>query len=251
MRFGSRTVVNNVSLWVERGTVVGLLGRNGAGKSTTFKMIMGLLRPVHGRIELDGHNVTTLPLYKRARKGLGYLAQEPTIFQRLTVENNLRAILEITELSKAEQDERLESLLDEFGLEKVRRSKAMTLSGGERRRLEIARTLVTDPKIVLLDEPFAGVDPIAVDEIKHLVQALAMRDIGVLLTDHNVHTVLPMTTRSYIIIDGRVLKEGTPSEIASDPMCRREYLGEKFIVTHDSTRIAVRGKGLSPGDSDE
>jgi len=242
MRFGTRTVVNNVSLWVERGTVVGLLGRNGAGKSTTFKMIMGLHRPAHGTIELDGHNVTSMPLYKRARRGLGYLAQEPTIFQRLSVEDNLRAILEITALSREKQDDRLEKLLDEFGLDRVRRSKASTLSGGERRRLEIARTLVTDPKIVLLDEPFAGVDPIAIDEIKHLVQVLAMRDIGVLLTDHNVHTVLPMTTRSYIIIDGRVLKEGTPGEIAADPVCRREYLGEKFVVTQDSTRIAARGE---------
>lgn len=245
MRFGSRTVVNNVSLEVERGTVVGLLGRNGAGKSTTFKMIMGILKPVHGRITLDGHDVTVMPLYKRARRGLGYLAQEPTVFQKLTVEDNLRAILEITNRTSEEQDERLEHLLDEFGLDRLRASKASTLSGGERRRLEIARTLVTDPKIVLLDEPFAGVDPIAVDEIKRLVQGLALRDIGVLLTDHNVHTVLPMTTRSYIIIDGKVLREGSPTEIAEDPVCRREYLGERFQVVQDSTRIARRTAVLS------
>ncbi len=250
MRFGSRTVVNNVTLEVERGTVVGLLGRNGAGKSTTFKMIMGLLRPVHGRITLDGQDVTNLPLYKRARRGLGYLAQEPTVFQKLTVEDNLRAILETTKRTRQEQDERLEQLLDEFGLDRVRGSRASTLSGGERRRVEIARTLVTDPKIVLLDEPFAGVDPIAVDEIKRLVQGLALRDIGVLLTDHAVHTVLPMTTRSCIIIDGKVLREGTPDEIAADPVCRSEYLGEKFVVAQDSTRIARRTAVFSKEEMD-
>jgi lipopolysaccharide export system ATP-binding protein len=237
-RYGSRTVVRGISISVERGEVVGLLGRNGAGKSTTFKMIMGLVKPDHGQIMLNGHDVTRLALYKRARRGLGYLAQEPTVFQKLSVQDNLRAVLETTSLSRAEQSAKLEQLLGEFGLAKIRKNMAASCSGGERRRLEIARTLVTDPKVVLLDEPFAGVDPIAREEIKALVVGLAQRNIGVLLTDHNVDTVLPMTTRSYIVIEGQVLKEGSPREVAEDPVVRKEYLGEKFELRPDSGRIA-------------
>ncbi len=228
MRYGKRRVVRGVSLNVDRGEVVGLLGRNGAGKSTSFKMIMGILKPTRGRVVLKGEDVTNLPLYKRARRGLGYLAQEPMIFQKLSVEGNLRAILETTSLSQDEQREKLESLLAEFGLEKIRKTSAVSCSGGERRRLEIARTLITNPEIILLDEPFAGVDPIAKQEIQEFVVELTKRNIGVLLTDHNVETVLPMTSRSYIIIDGQVLKEGKPQEIAEDPIVRREYLGENF-----------------------
>lgn len=235
--FGKRTVVRGVSLHVNHGEVVGLLGRNGAGKSTTFKMIMGLLKPRRGKIFLGGHDVTSLPLYKRARKGLGYLAQEPSIFQRLSVEDNLSAILETTDKTRQERDDRLEELLIDFGLDRIRKNPAASCSGGERRRLEIARALITDPKVILLDEPFAGVDPIAREEIKGLVLKLARKDIGILLTDHNVETVLPMTSRSYIIIEGQVLKEGTPREIADDVMVRREYLGEKFVLIEDSRRV--------------
>ena len=236
-RYGQRTVVRGVTIHVNQGEVVGLLGRNGAGKSTTFKMIMGIVKPRRGQIFLDGENVTRLPLYKRARRGLGYLAQEPTVFQKLSVEDNLKAILQTTKLNGEERAAKLESLLEEFGLEKIRRSMAGTCSGGERRRLEIARTLITEPKVILLDEPFAGVDPIARGEIKDLVVNLAQRGIGVLLTDHNVETVLPMTTRSYIIIEGLVLKEGTPEEIAADENVRKEYLGEGFELREDSKRV--------------
>ncbi|MCK6438817.1 MAG: LPS export ABC transporter ATP-binding protein [Planctomycetes bacterium] len=235
--YGKRTVVRGVSLTVNQGEIVGLLGRNGAGKSTTFKMIMGIVRPARGRIMLDGHDVTKMPLYKRARRGLGYLAQEPTIFQKLSVENNLRAILETTKLTKQQQNERLDQLLDEFGLKPIRGNMAITCSGGERRRLEIARTLVTNPKIVLLDEPFAGVDPIAVEDIKQLVRGLVKRGIGVLLTDHNVREVLTMTSRSYILSEGQILKEGTPVEIVDDPIVKKEYLGERFKLDHDDRYI--------------
>lgn len=244
-RYGQRTVVRGISLNVNQGEVVGLLGRNGAGKSTTFKMIMGIVKPRRGQIFLNGENVTHLPLYKRARRGLGYLAQEPTVFQKLSVEDNLRAILQTTKLGRHAREERLNALLAEFGLEKIRRSMAGTCSGGERRRLEIARSLITEPKVILLDEPFAGVDPIARNEIKELVVKLAQRGIGVLLTDHNVETVLPMTTRSYIVIEGLVLKEGTPQEIADDENVRKEYLGEGFELRPESKRIPAASEAAA------
>lgn len=235
-RFGQRTVVRGVNIDVNAGEVVGLLGRNGAGKSTTFKMLTGIHRSDGGSVTLDGRDVTKLPMFKRARLGLGYLAQEPTIFARLTVEENLLLVLETTSLTKDAREGKLESLLDEFGLAKVRVTPAGGCSGGERRRLEIARTLIGDPKVILLDEPFAGVDPIAIQDLRELVAGLARRNIGVLLTDHNVREVLPMTDRSFIVVDGQVIKEGPPEDIASDPVVRREYLGRRFKLDTEVLR---------------
>lgn len=235
-RFGGRSVVRGVNIVVHAGETVGLLGRNGAGKSTTFKMLMGVHRPDGGNVILGGIDVTNMPMYRRVRHGLGYLPQDDTYFARMSVEENLLAILETTKLSKANREKRLEELMDEFGLHKVRTNPAGACSGGEKRRLEIARTLIGDPKVILLDEPFAGVDPIAISDLRDLVSSLTHKGIAVLLTDHNVREVLPMTDRSYIIVDGQVIKEGPPREIASDPIVRKEYLGVRFKLDTELIR---------------
>lgn len=236
-RFGGRTVVRGVNLEVNAGEIVGLLGRNGAGKSTTFKMLMGVHRPDGGRVILNGKDVTRLPMYRRVHHGLGYLPQEDTYFAKLSVEENLLAILETTRMGRSERERRLETLLDEFGLHKVRTNPVGSCSGGEKRRLEIARTLIGDPKVILLDEPFAGVDPIAINDLRELVAGLIERNIAVLLTDHNVREVLPMTDRSYIIVDGQVIKEGPPRAIAADSIVRKEYLGRRFKLDTELMRI--------------
>ena len=228
-KYGSRMVVNNVDISVSRNEIVGLLGPNGAGKTTTFYMITGMIKPTKGDIFLDNNNITLDPMYKRARKGVGYLAQEPSIFSKLTVENNLKLVLEMRkDLSKEEQNEKLDSLLDDFSVSALRQSKGGTLSGGERRRVEIARSLCMDPDFILLDEPFAGVDPIAVEEIQSIVNTLKQRNIGVLITDHNVRETLSITDRSYLLFNGQILKSGTSEYLAKDEEARRLYLGEKF-----------------------
>jgi len=228
-QYGSRMVVNDVDISVSRNEVVGLLGPNGAGKTTTFYMITGMVKPTKGDIFLDNHKITNDPMYKRARKGVGYLAQEPSIFSKLTVENNLKLVLEMRkDLTKDEQEEKLNSLLDDFSVTKLRNSKGGTLSGGERRRVEIARSLCMDPDFVLLDEPFAGVDPIAVEEIQSIVNSLKERNIGVLITDHNVRETLSITDRSYLLFNGQILKSGTSEDLANDKEAKRLYLGEKF-----------------------
>lgn len=228
-QYGSRMVVNDVDISVNRNEVVGLLGPNGAGKTTTFYMITGMVKPTKGDIFLDNHKITNDPMYKRARKGVGYLAQEPSIFSKLTVENNLKLVLEMRkDLTKDEQEEKLNSLLGDFSVTKLRNSKGGTLSGGERRRVEIARSLCMDPDFVLLDEPFAGVDPIAVEEIQSIVNSLKERNIGVLITDHNVRETLSITDRSYLLFNGQILKSGTSEDLANDKEAKRLYLGEKF-----------------------
>ncbi len=229
-RYKKRAVVRDVSLHVKQGEVVGLLGPNGAGKTTTFHMIVGMIRPNEGHIRLGDDDITRLPMFKRARRGIGYLAQETSVFRELTVEGNLHAVLEFQPMSKAEREARVEALLREFGIARVRTSKAYTLSGGERRRTEIARALATEPKFFLLDEPFAGVDPIAVEDIQSIVAGLKERDIGVLITDHNVHETLAITDRAYLLYEGRILKQGTAEDLAADPEVRRRYLGEKFSL---------------------
>ena len=222
-------VVNNVDISVSRNEIVGLLGPNGAGKTTTFYMITGMIKPTKGDIFLDDSNITLDPMYKRARKGVGYLAQEPSIFSKLTVENNLKLVLEMRkDLSKEEQNDKVDKLLDDFSVSALRQSKGGTLSGGERRRVEIARSLCMDPDFILLDEPFAGVDPIAVEEIQSIVNSLKQRNIGVLITDHNVRETLSITDRSYLLFNGQILKSGTSEFLANDEEARRLYLGEKF-----------------------
>ena len=228
-KYGSRMVVNNVDISVNRNEVVGLLGPNGAGKTTTFYMITGMIKPTKGDIFLDDKKITLDPMYKRARKGVGYLAQEPSIFSKLTVENNLKLVLEMRkDLSIQEQKEKLDGLLDDFSVSSLRGSKGGNLSGGERRRVEIARSLCMDPDFILLDEPFAGVDPIAVEEIQSIVNSLKKRNIGVLITDHNVRETLSITDRSYLLFNGKILKSGTSEFLANDEEARRLYLGEKF-----------------------
>ena len=228
-QYGSRMVVNDVDISVNRNEVVGLLGPNGAGKTTTFYMITGMVKPTKGNIFLDDHKITNDPMYKRARKGVGYLSQEPSIFSKLTVENNLKLVLEMRkDLTKEEQEDKLNSLLDDFSVTKLRNSKGGTLSGGERRRVEIARSLCMDPDFVLLDEPFAGVDPIAVEEIQSIINSLKERNIGVLITDHNVRETLSITDRSYLLFNGKILKSGTSEYLANDQEAKRLYLGEKF-----------------------
>lgn len=226
--FGSRQVVRGVSIYVRRGEAVGLLGPNGAGKTTVFYMITGLIKADRGAIELDGHDVTKLPMYQRARLGIGYLPQEASIFRGLTVEQNIRAVLEVVEPSRKKREHQLDSLLDEFNITRLRKSPSIALSGGERRRVEIARALATRPNYMLLDEPFAGIDPIAVGDIQDLVRHLTNRGIGVLITDHNVRETLGLTDRAYIVYAGEILTEGTPDEIVADPDVRRLYLGEEF-----------------------
>jgi len=226
--FGSRQVVRGVSIFVRRGEAVGLLGPNGAGKTTVFYMITGLIKADRGAIELDGHDVTRLPMYQRARLGIGYLPQEASIFRGLSVEQNIRAVLEVVEPSKKKREHELDSLLDEFNITRLRKSPSIALSGGERRRVEIARALATRPNYMLLDEPFAGIDPIAVGDIQDLVRHLTNRGIGVLITDHNVRETLGLTDRAYIVYAGEILTEGSPEEIVNDPDVRRLYLGEEF-----------------------
>ena len=227
-KYRKRTVVNEVSVQVQQGEIVGLLGPNGAGKTTSFYIIVGLIKPFSGTVFLDDLDITKEPMYRRAQRGIGYLAQEPSVFRKLSVEDNIRAILEFTPLTKAQQKERLESLLDEFGLQNVRKSQGIQLSGGERRRTEIARCLAVDPKFILLDEPFAGIDPIAVEDIQNIVWKLKKKNIGVLITDHNVHETLTITDRSYLLFEGSILMAGTSQELAQDPHVRKVYLGQNF-----------------------
>lgn len=226
--YGKRTVVKGVSVEVQQGEIVGLLGPNGAGKTTTFYMIVGLIKPNEGKIFLDDVDITREPIYKRARKGIGYLAQEESIFQKMSVQDNIKAILEMTKLSRKEQLRKTAQLLEEFGLSHIRKSKGFQLSGGERRRTEIARALAIDPSFILLDEPFAGVDPIAVEDIQKIVMHLKQRNIGVLITDHNVHETLSITDRAYLLFEGDILKSGTAEELSEDEQVRRLYLGENF-----------------------
>ncbi len=221
-------VVKDVSVQVEQGEIVGLLGPNGAGKTTTFYMIVGLIKPFAGTVFLDDSDITHLPMYKRAKRGIGYLAQEASVFRKLSVEDNIKAVLQFTRFSKKEQKERLESLLEEFGLQHIRKSNGITLSGGERRRTEIARALAVDPNFILLDEPFAGVDPIAVEDIQSIVSKLKEKNIGILITDHNVHETLSITDRAYLLFEGSILKAGTAEELAEDEHVRKVYLGENF-----------------------
>jgi len=227
-KYRKRTVVKGVSIEVNQGEIVGLLGPNGAGKTTSFYMIVGLIRPNSGRIFLDEEDITGLPIYKRAQKGIGYLAQEASVFRGMSVEDNIRAVLEMTDYSHEEQKDKLESLLSEFGLQKIRKSKGIQLSGGERRRTEIARALAINPKFILLDEPFAGVDPIAVEDIQNIVYHLKDKNIGILITDHNVHETLAITDRSYLLFEGSILKAGKAEELAADEMVRKVYLGQNF-----------------------
>jgi len=229
-RYKKRTVVNNVSIEVHQGECVGLLGPNGAGKTTTFYMTVGLIKPDEGDVYLNDEKITHLPMYRRAQKGLGYLAQEASIFRTLSVEDNIMAVLEMTKLSKAEQKEKLETLLEEFGLNRVRTSMGNVLSGGERRRTEIARALAVNPKFILLDEPFAGIDPIAVEDIQQIVAKLKHKNIGILITDHNVHETLSIVDRAYLLFEGKILKGGTAQELADDEMVRKVYLGQNFVL---------------------
>lgn len=229
-KYRQRTVVNNVSVEVRQGEIVGLLGPNGAGKTTTFYMIVGLIRPNAGRIFLEERDITNDPVYKRAQGGIGYLAQEPSVFRNMTVEDNIYSVLEMTKIPKSEQTERAESLIHEFGLDKIRRNKGIQLSGGERRRTEIARALALKPDFILLDEPFAGVDPIAVEDIQSIVCKLKEKNIGVIITDHNVHETLTITDRAYLLFEGSILKAGTAEELSEDEQVRKVYLGQNFAL---------------------
>ena len=226
--YRGRKVVNDISVTVNQGEIVGLLGPNGAGKTTSFYMIVGLIKPLSGHIYLEDTDITKFPMYKRAQSGIGYLAQEASVFRKLTVEQNIKSVLELTKLSKQEQHDRTEGLLEEFGLNHIRKNRGDLLSGGERRRTEIARALATDPKFVLLDEPFAGVDPVAVEDIQKIVAHLKKRNIGILITDHNVQETLAITDRTYLMFEGKILKTGTPEELAQDEMVRKVYLGQNF-----------------------
>ena len=227
-KYGERTVVSNVDVQVKRGEVVGLLGPNGAGKTTTFYMLTGMIKPLTGQIFLDGDNVTKLPMYKRSQMGVGYLAQDASVFTKLSVEDNLKLVLEMTDLNPEEQNEKLEKLIEEFSIGHIRNNKGFALSGGERRRLEIARSLVTDPSFILLDEPFAGIDPIAVEDIQGIINTLKNKNIGVLITDHNVRETLSITDRSYLLYNGKILKSGTTKELTKDEDVKKLYLGTKF-----------------------
>ncbi len=229
-QYGNKWVVKNVDLKLNKGEIVGLLGPNGAGKTTTFYMITGMIKPTKGHIFLDDKDITRDPMYKRSRKGIGYLSQEPSIFGKLSVEDNIRLILELSDLTKQDQEEKINSLLEDLSISHLRKNKGGSLSGGERRRVEICRTLAIDPDFILLDEPFAGVDPIAVEDIQSIVYSLKNRNIGVLITDHNVRETLSITDRSYLLFEGEILKSGTSDELANDPEARRLYLGEKFSL---------------------
>lgn len=227
-RYKTRTVVNEVSVQVEQGEIVGLLGPNGAGKTTTFYMIVGLIKPNDGKIYLEDKEITNDPMYRRARLGIGYLAQEASVFRQMSVEDNILSVMELSEMDRNERYERLENLLKEFGLQKIRRSLGIQLSGGERRRTEIARALALKPNFILLDEPFAGVDPIAVEDIQDIVSHLKDKNIGILITDHNVHETLSITDRAYLLFEGKILKQGTASQLAEDEQVRKVYLGKNF-----------------------
>ncbi|WKZ59528.1 MAG: LPS export ABC transporter ATP-binding protein [Cyclobacteriaceae bacterium] len=227
-KYKSRTVVDHVSVQVGQGEIVGLLGPNGAGKTTSFYMIVGLIKPNEGKIFLDSEDITALPMYQRARKGIGYLAQEASVFRKLTVEENILSVLEMREFTRQQRMEKVDELINEFSLHKVRKNLGMSLSGGERRRTEIARALAVDPSFVLLDEPFAGVDPIAVEEIQSIVAKLKSKNIGILITDHNVDETLSITDRAYLMVDGKLFKSGTAEDLASDPQVRKVYLGQNF-----------------------
>ncbi|MDA9250459.1 LPS export ABC transporter ATP-binding protein [Flavobacteriaceae bacterium] len=234
--YKGRKVVKGISIEVEQGEIVGLLGPNGAGKTTSFYMIVGLIKPQGGKILLDDSEITSFPMYKRAQNGIGYLAQEASVFRKLSVEDNILSVLQLTSLSKKEQKEKTESLLEEFGLTHIRKSRGDLLSGGERRRTEIARALATDPKFVLLDEPFAGVDPVAVEDIQRIVAHLKKKNIGILITDHNVQETLAITDKTYLMFEGSILKAGKPEELAKDEMVRKVYLGKNFELR--KTKIA-------------
>jgi lipopolysaccharide export system ATP-binding protein len=229
-QYKKRVVVNQVSVHVEQGEIVGLLGPNGAGKTTTFYMMVGMIKPNEGKIFLEQRDITDMPMYKRARAGIGYLPQEASVFRKLSVENNIKAVLEMTKLTKAEQKDKCDSLLEEFGLTNKRKFRGDLLSGGERRRTEIARALAVDPKFILLDEPFAGVDPIAVEDIQEIVYSLKKRKIGILITDHNVQETLSITDRAYLLFEGKILKQGTAEELAADEQVRKVYLGQSFVL---------------------
>lgn len=227
-QYGKRTVVKGVSINVKQGEIVGLLGPNGAGKTTTFYMMVGFVRPNEGHVYLQDNDITHLPMYQRAQRGIGYLPQEPSVFRKLTVEDNIAAILEMTSLNKEAQKDKLESLIGEFGLEKVRKNIGDSLSGGERRRTEIARALASDPKFILLDEPFAGIDPIAVEDIQDIVAKLKLKNIGILITDHNVQETLSIVDRAYLMFEGNILRDGTAESLAEDEIVRKVYLGKNF-----------------------
>lgn len=235
--YGARQVVKGVSVEVNQGEIVGLLGPNGAGKTTSFYMIVGFIKPNSGAVYLDNEDITHLAMYRRAQKGIGYLPQEPSVFRKLSVEDNIKAVLEMTPLSIEEQKDKLESLLDEFNLHKVRKSNGDTLSGGERRRTEIARALATSPNFILLDEPFAGIDPIAVEDIQYIVAKLKTKNIGILITDHNVQETLSITDRAYLMFEGSILKAGTAEELAADEMVRKVYLGKHFELRRKNIEV--------------
>ncbi|MDX1406729.1 MAG: LPS export ABC transporter ATP-binding protein [Saprospiraceae bacterium] len=234
--YGRRKVVDEASIEVRQGEIVGLLGPNGAGKTTTFYMVVGFIKPSEGKVFLAEQEITHLPMYKRARRGIGYLPQEPSVFRKLSVEDNIAAVLEMTSLTKQEQRAKRESLIEEFGLEKVRKNVGDSLSGGERRRTEIARSLATNPKFILLDEPFAGIDPIAVEDIQSIVSKLKDKNIGILITDHNVQETLSITDRAYLMFEGRILRSGTAEELAEDEMVRNVYLGKHFELRRKQSR---------------
>ena len=229
-KYGQRTVVNKVNVEVEQGQIVGLLGPNGAGKTTTFYMVVGLIKPYSGKVYLENEDISNLPMYKRAQKGIGYLAQEASVFRQMTVEDNIYSVMQFKKMKEVDRRKKLEELLDEFGLQHVRKSKGIQLSGGERRRTEIARALAVDPNFILLDEPFAGVDPIAVEDIQRIIFKLIRKNIGVLITDHNVHETLSITDRAYLLFDGQVLMSGLPEALAADEHVREVYLGHNFIL---------------------
>jgi len=235
--YGNRTVVKSISLEVQQGEIIGLLGPNGAGKTTSFYMIVGMIKPNEGKIFLDDTEITSDSMYKRAQKGIGYLAQEASVFRKLSVEDNIMAVLQFTDLSKSEQKKKLEMLIEEFSLGHVRKNRGDLLSGGERRRTEIARALASDPKFILLDEPFAGVDPIAVEDIQSIVAHLKDRNIGILITDHDVHATLAITDKTYLMFEGGILREGTPKELADDELVRKVYLGESFELKEHKRKL--------------
>ena len=240
--YNGRKVVKDVSLEVKQGEIVGLLGPNGAGKTTSFYMIVGLIKPNGGSIFLEDHNITTFPMYKRAQNGIGYLAQEASVFRKLSIEDNILSVLQMTKLSKKEQQDKMEYLIDEFSLEHIRKSRGDLLSGGERRRTEIARALATDPDFILLDEPFAGVDPVAVEDIQRIIAQLSKKNIGILITDHNVQETLAITDRTYLMFEGSILKAGKPEDLASDDMVRKVYLGQNFELR--KTKLNFKDEAL-------
>lgn len=244
-KYGPRTVVKGVSMEVEQGEIVGFLGPNGAGKTTSFYMITGLIVPNGGKIFLDDEDITSLPMYKRAQRGIGYLAQEASVFRKMSVEDNIMSVMEMSDYTKAERKERLESLIDEFNLHKVRKSLGIQLSGGERRRCEIARALAIDPKFILLDEPFAGVDPIAVEDIQYIIAKLKYKNIGVIITDHNVGETLAIIDRAYLLYEGNILQSGTPEALAADDEVRTKYLGSNFVLKRSSAFDRAEKTGLT------